>query len=178
MIITHYITYLSFHLLHNHRILQHINYSFLFLKVLVKPELSMHVPMGHQNMKLWWGLFTIYKVVLRFYGVIVTILCDIPFICLVWSITPLPPVTDSQSLENNPTEQIKTELSNLLENFFNVLNSTWGDFFQDNTPGQLEKLNTSHWIIVNLTDTIKQESMCWQTKNLFKFSSFRIIFLF
>ena len=29
------------------RILQLINYSFLYLKVLVKPELSMHVPMGH-----------------------------------------------------------------------------------------------------------------------------------
>ena len=25
------------------------NYSFLYLKVLVKPELSMHGPMGHQN---------------------------------------------------------------------------------------------------------------------------------
>ena len=34
LIITHYITYLSFHL-RNHRILQHINYSFLYLKVLV-----------------------------------------------------------------------------------------------------------------------------------------------
>ena len=31
-----------FQLLRNHRILQHINYSFLYLKVLVKPELSMH----------------------------------------------------------------------------------------------------------------------------------------
>ncbi len=41
--------YLSFQLLRNHRILQHINYSFLYLKVLVKPELSMHVPIGHQN---------------------------------------------------------------------------------------------------------------------------------
>ena len=49
MIITHYITYLSFQLLCNLRILQHINYSFLYLKVLVKPELSMHDPMGHQN---------------------------------------------------------------------------------------------------------------------------------
>ena len=29
---THYITYLPFELLHNHRILQHINYSFLYLK--------------------------------------------------------------------------------------------------------------------------------------------------
>ena len=49
LIFTHYVTYLSFQLLRNHRILQHINYSFLYLKVLVKPELSMHVPMGHQN---------------------------------------------------------------------------------------------------------------------------------
>ena len=105
-----------------------------------------------QNMKLWWELFTQYdedcshyiKLFLGFCGVFVTILWDIPFICLVWGISPLPPLTDSQCLENNPTEQIKTELSNLLENFFNVLNSTWGDFFQDNTPGQLEKLNTSH----------------------------------
>ena len=30
MIFTHYITYLSFQLLRNHRILQHINYSFLY----------------------------------------------------------------------------------------------------------------------------------------------------
>ena len=29
--------------LRNHRILQYINYSFLYLKVLVKPELSMYV---------------------------------------------------------------------------------------------------------------------------------------
>ena len=36
LIITHYITYLSFQLLRNHRILQQINFSFLFLKVLVK----------------------------------------------------------------------------------------------------------------------------------------------
>ena len=52
LIFTHYITYLSFQLLHNHQILQHINYSFLYLKVLVKPELSMHVPMGHQNISI------------------------------------------------------------------------------------------------------------------------------
>ena len=52
MIITHYIAYLSFQLLRNHRILQHINYSFLYLKVLVKPELSMHVPMRYQNILL------------------------------------------------------------------------------------------------------------------------------
>jgi hypothetical protein len=31
LIFTHYITYLSFQLLRNHRILQHINYSFLYL---------------------------------------------------------------------------------------------------------------------------------------------------
>ena len=49
LIIIHYITHLSFHLLRNHRTLQHINYSFLYLKALVKPELSIHVPMGHQN---------------------------------------------------------------------------------------------------------------------------------
>ena len=45
--IDHYsihITYLSFQLLRNHRILKHINYSFLYLIVLVKPELSMHGP--------------------------------------------------------------------------------------------------------------------------------------
>ena len=42
LIFTHYITYLSFQLLRNHRILQHINYSFLYLKVLVKPELSIY----------------------------------------------------------------------------------------------------------------------------------------
>ena len=48
--IDHYITYLSFQLLrYNHRILQHINYSFLYLKFLVKPELSMYGPMGRQN---------------------------------------------------------------------------------------------------------------------------------
>ena len=40
---------LSFQLLRNHRILQHINYSFLYFKVLVKSELSMHGPLGHQN---------------------------------------------------------------------------------------------------------------------------------
>ena len=34
-------------ILRNHRILQHINYSFLNLKVLVKSELSMQGPMGH-----------------------------------------------------------------------------------------------------------------------------------
>ena len=33
----------------NHRILQPINFSFLYLIVLVKPELSMHGPMGHKN---------------------------------------------------------------------------------------------------------------------------------
>ena len=33
LIFTHYITYLSFQLLRNHRILQHINYVFLYLKV-------------------------------------------------------------------------------------------------------------------------------------------------
>ena len=47
--IDHYsihITYLSFQLLRNHRILQHINYSFLYLKVLIKQELSMHGPVG------------------------------------------------------------------------------------------------------------------------------------
>ena len=33
----------------NHQILQHINYSFLYFIVLVKSELSMHGPMGHQN---------------------------------------------------------------------------------------------------------------------------------
>ena len=49
LIITHYMTYLSFHLLRNHRILQHINYSFLYFKVLEKPEPTMHGPMGHQN---------------------------------------------------------------------------------------------------------------------------------
>ena len=49
LIITNYITYLSFQLLRNHQILQHKNYSFLYLKVTVKPELSMHGPMGHQN---------------------------------------------------------------------------------------------------------------------------------
>ena len=36
LIITHFITYLSLQLLRNHQILQHINYSFLHLKVLVK----------------------------------------------------------------------------------------------------------------------------------------------
>ena len=40
LIITPYLTYLSFL----------INYSFLYnLKVLEKPELSMHGSMGHQN---------------------------------------------------------------------------------------------------------------------------------
>ena len=33
----------------NPRILQHIIYSFLYLKILVKPKLSMHGPLGHQN---------------------------------------------------------------------------------------------------------------------------------
>ena len=49
LIITHYITYLSFQLLRNHRILQHKDYSFLYKKILLKPELSVHGPMGHQN---------------------------------------------------------------------------------------------------------------------------------
>ena len=44
-----YLVYLSFQLLRNHRILQHINYSFLYLKVLVESKLFMHGPMGHQN---------------------------------------------------------------------------------------------------------------------------------
>ena len=44
---THYITYLSFQRLRNHRILQQKNHSFLYLKVLVKPELSIHGPRGH-----------------------------------------------------------------------------------------------------------------------------------
>ena len=33
----------------NNGIRQHINYLFLYLKVLVKPELSMHGSMGHQS---------------------------------------------------------------------------------------------------------------------------------
>ena len=37
---TDYITYLSFQLLCNHRILQHINYLFFYLIVLLKFELS------------------------------------------------------------------------------------------------------------------------------------------
>ena len=36
-----YITYLSFQLLRNHRILQHINYSFLYLKVLENQNFSL-----------------------------------------------------------------------------------------------------------------------------------------
>ena len=55
LIITHYITYLSFQLLRNHQIHQHINYSFSYLKVLVKPELSKHgpiSPVGHQNISV------------------------------------------------------------------------------------------------------------------------------
>ena len=42
--LTHCINYLSLQLFRNPRILQHINYSFLYLIVLVKPELSMHGP--------------------------------------------------------------------------------------------------------------------------------------
>ena len=53
LIIIHYITHLSFHLLRNHRTLQHINYSFLYLIFLVKSELSMHGPMGDQNVHLF-----------------------------------------------------------------------------------------------------------------------------
>jgi len=49
--IDHYSLYNIFiiSVLRNHRILQHINYSLLYLKVLVKPELSMYGPMRHQN---------------------------------------------------------------------------------------------------------------------------------
>ena len=50
LIIIHYITHLSFHLLRNHRTLQHINYSFLYLIFLVKSELSMY---GQWDIKIF-----------------------------------------------------------------------------------------------------------------------------
>ena len=51
--IDHYSIHNIFQLLRNHRILQHINYSFLYLKVLVKPELSMHVMMFQRDIKIF-----------------------------------------------------------------------------------------------------------------------------
>ena len=47
--IDHYINIFIISVITNHRILQHINYSFLYLKVLAKPQISMRVPMGHPN---------------------------------------------------------------------------------------------------------------------------------
>ena len=60
--ITHYyITYLSFQLLRNHLILQHINYSFLYLTVPAKPELSMHGPIYGTSKYLICFLTNIYE---------------------------------------------------------------------------------------------------------------------
>ena len=53
-----YITYLSFQLLRNHQILQQMSYLFLYLKVLVKLELSMFRAAFHAvyNFETHWEL--------------------------------------------------------------------------------------------------------------------------
>ena len=62
-----YIAYLLFQLLRNHRILQNINYSFLYLKVLVKSELSMHGSTGHQNIVSYLTLDKQYMLTIYIY---------------------------------------------------------------------------------------------------------------